>query len=234
LDEDCRERLGKNPLRVFDCKVDGRKDFVLAAPTIADRLCGPCTEHFGGVRSGLEVAGVRYELDPRLVRGLDYYTRTAFEWISTNEVSVQAATFNAGGRYDGLAEALGGPATPGVGFALGLDRVRLAMDREGLPRAPARATRCFVVAVGEGDTHAAVRRLVDELRDAGVPAERSYEDRPLKAQLKMADHAGAAFAAIVGERELAGGVVTLRRLADGDQETVATEELAQRLVREGP
>jgi histidyl-tRNA synthetase len=90
-----------------------------------------------------------------------------------------------------------------------------------------------VVAVGEGGAHAAARRLVDELRDAGVPAERSYEDRPLKAQLKMADHAGAAFAAIVGERELAGGVVTLRRLADGEQETVATEELAGRLLREG-
>ena len=233
LDEDCRERLGKNPLRVFDCKVDGRKDFVLAAPTIADRLCGPCTEHFGGVRSGLEEAGVGYELDPRLVRGLDYYTRTAFEWISTNETSVQAATFNAGGRYDGLAEALGGPATPGVGFALGLDRVRMAMDREGLPRAAARASRCFVVAVGEGDARAAAHRLVDELRDAGVPAERSYEDRPLKAQLKMADHAGAAFAAMVGERELADGVVTLRRLADGEQETIAMEELAGRLLREG-
>jgi histidyl-tRNA synthetase len=182
-------------------------------------------------RSGpaLDEAGVRYELDPRLVRGLDYYTRTAFEWISMNEASTQAATFNAGGRYDGLAETLGGPATPGVGFALGLDRVGLAMDREGVPRPPARATRCFVVAVGDGDARAAARRLVEELRDAGVSAERSYEDRPLKAQLKMADHAGAAFAAIVGERELAGGVVTLRRLADGEQETVATEQLAERL-----
>jgi histidyl-tRNA synthetase len=197
-----------------------------------DHLCGPCSEHFGAVRSGLDEAGVRYELDPRLVRGLDYYTRTAFEWISTNEASTQAATFNAGGRYDGLAETLGGPATPGVGFALGLDRVGLAMDREGVPRPPARATRCFVVAVGEGDARAAARRLVEALRDAGVSAERSYEDRPLKAQLKMADHAGAAFAAIVGERELAAGVVSLRRLADGEQETVATEQLAERLVGE--
>src|SRR5206468_9815822 len=105
LDEDCRTRLAKNPLRVFDCKVDGRKDFVLAAPTIADHLCVPCSEHFAGVRAGLDDAGVAYELDPRLVRGLDYYTRTAFEWVSTNEASAQAATFNAGGRYDGLARA---------------------------------------------------------------------------------------------------------------------------------
>src|SRR5436190_3572592 len=229
LDEDCRERLGKNPLRVFDCKADGRKDFVLAAPTIADRLCGPCTEHFGGVRSGLDQAGVRYELDPRLVRGLDYYTRTAFEWVSTNEDSSQAATFNAGGRYDGLAEALGGPATPGVGFAMGLDRVALAMTREGVAMAAARASRCFVVAIGDGDARAAARRMVEELRDAGVPAERSYEDRPLKAQLKMADRAGAAYAAILGARELEDRAVTLRRLIDGAQETVPTDTLVERL-----
>jgi histidyl-tRNA synthetase len=230
LDEDCRRRLTSNPLRIFDCKVDGRKDFVLAAPTIAERLCGPCTEHFEGVRAGLADAGVRYELDPRLVRGLDYYTRTAFEWISTNEPSAQAATFNAGGRYDGLAQTLGGPATPGVGFALGLDRVALAMTRDDVPPAAARASRCFVVAVGEGDARAAAGRLVETLRDAGIPAERSFEDRPLKAQLKMADRAGSTFAAILGERELAEGVVTLRRLADGEQNTVATGDLVARLA----
>jgi histidyl-tRNA synthetase len=233
LDEDCRTRLATNPLRIFDCKVDGRKDFVLAAPTIADRLCEPCAEHFAGVRSGLDDAGVSYELDPRLVRGLDYYTRTAFEWISTDGASAQAATFNAGGRYDGLAEALGGPPTPGVGFAMGLDRVALAMTREGVAGAAARAPLCFVVAVGDGDARAAARRLVDELRDAGVPAERSYEDRPLKAQLKMADHDGAAYAAILGERELRDRVVTLKRLVDGDQDVVPATDLAARLAREG-
>src|SRR5437867_1503841 len=229
LDEDCRVRLARNPMRVFDCKVDGRKDFVLAAPTIADRLCGSCAEHFAGVRDGLDDAGVKYELDPRLVRGLDYYTRTAFEWVSTNEDSLQAATFNAGGRYDGLAEALGGPATPGVGFAMGLDRVALAMTREDVPPAAARASRCFVVAVGDGDARAAARDLVERLRDAGIAAERSYEDRPLKAQLKMADHAGAAYAVILGDRELADGVVTLRRMADGEQDSVPADRLAERL-----
>ena len=233
LDEDCRTRLTRNPLRVFDCKVDGRKDFVLAAPTIADRLCGPCAEHFAGVRAGLDEAGIAYDLDPRLVRGLDYYTRTAFEWISTNEDSGQAATFNAGGRYDGLAEALGGPATPGVGFALGLDRVALAMSRDGVSAAAARASRCYVVAVGEGDAPGAARHLVDRLRDAGIPAERSYEDRPLKAQLKMADRAGATYAAIVGARELEDGVVTLRRLADGEQESVPADRLVVRVAEDG-
>jgi histidyl-tRNA synthetase len=230
LDEDCRTRLARNPLRVFDCKVDGQKDFVLAAPTIADNLCDPCAAHFAAVREGLDDAGVAYELDPRLVRGLDYYTRTAFEWVS-GALHAAQATVNAGGRYDGLAEELGGPATPGVGFAMGIDRVLLAMEAEGVPVPPTRAPRCFVVAIGSKGQDAG-RRLVAELRDAGVSTARSFQDRPLKAQLKMADRAGAAYAAIVGERELRDGSVTLRRFADGEQEMVPTDRLAARLAED--
>jgi len=230
LDRDCRERLEKNPLRVFDCKVDGEKDFVLAAPTIADRLCGPCAEHFAAVRAGLDEAGVVYELDPRLVRGLDYYTRTAFEWISGVLAENKAGTINAGGRYDGLAEQLGGQPTPGVGFAMGLDRVLLAMEGEGVAVPAARTPRCFVVAIGDR-SQTEGRRLVETLRDAGVPAVRAFEERPLKAQLKQADRSGAAFVAIIGERELAEGVVTLRRLADGIQKTVPAGEVSRWLTR---
>ena len=230
LDRDCRERLGKNPLRVFDCKVDGEKDFVLAAPTIADRLCGPCAEHFAAVRAGLDEAGVVYELDPRLVRGLDYYTRTAFEWISGVLAENKAGTINAGGRYDGLAEQLGGQPTPGVGFAMGLDRVLLAMEGEGIAVPAARTPRCFVVAIGDR-SQAEGRRLVETLRDAGVPTVRAFEERPLKAQLKQADRSGAAFVAIIGERELADEVVTLRRLADGIQKTVPAGEVSRWLTR---
>jgi histidyl-tRNA synthetase len=218
LDEDCRTRLTRNPLRVFDCKVDGQKDFVLAAPTIAENLCEACAAHFAAVRAGLDDAGVAYELDPRLVRGLDYYTRTAFEWVS-DALHAAQATVNAGGRYDGLAEELGGPATPGVGLAMGLDRVLLAMESEGVALPEPRTPRCFVVAIGS-DGQAAGRRLLSELRDAGVPAVRSFEDRPLKAQLKMADRTGASYVAILGEREVADGVVTLKRLDDGSQQTV--------------
>jgi histidyl-tRNA synthetase len=231
LDEDCRTRLARNPLRVFDCKVDGQKDFVLAAPTIADNLCDPCAAHFAAVREGLDDAGVAYELDPRLVRGLDYYTRTAFEWVS-GALHAAQATVNAGGRYDGLAEELGGPATPGVGFAMGIDRVLLAMESEGVALPPARAPRCFVVAIGT-DGQAAGRRLVAELRDAGVSAARSFQDRPLKAQLKMADRAGAAYVAILGEREVADGVVTLKRLDDGTQEVVPAGGAVAALTRVG-
>ncbi len=224
LDEDCKTRLAKNPLRVFDCKVDGGKDFVLAAPTIADHLCDACAAHFAAVRVGLDDAGITYLLDPRLVRGLDYYTRSTFEWVSSAITSDQASTVNAGGRYDGLAEALGGTPTPGVGFAMGLDRVLLAMEAEGVSLPPARDLRCFVVAIGK-EAEAAGGRLIAELRDTGISAAGSYEERPLKAQLKMADRTGAAFVAILGERELAEGTVTLRRLVDGVQKSVPATDV---------
>ena len=230
LDRDCRDRLAKNPLRVFDCKVDGQKDFVLAAPPIAERLCGPCAEHFAAVRAGLDEGGIAYELDPRLVRGLDYYTRTAFEWISSVLAANKAGTINAGGRYDGLAEALGGPVTPGVGFAMGLDRMLLAMEGEGVAAPAARRPRAFVVAIGS-DGQTAGRALVAELRDAGVPAVAAFEERPLKAQLKQADRTGADFAAILGEREIAEGAVSLRRLADGVQKTIPAGDVARWLLR---
>jgi histidyl-tRNA synthetase len=230
LDRDCRTRLEKNPLRVFDCKVDGGKDFVLAAPTIADHLCDACAAHFAEVRAGLDAAGVAYVHDPRLVRGLDYYTRTAFEWISDVLAANKAGTVNAGGRYDGLAEALGGPATPGVGFAMGLDRVLLAMEGEDVPVPPPRTPTCFVVAIGD-EAREVGGSLLGELRSEGIAAVDPLESRPLKAQLKMADRAGAEFALIVGERELADGVCTLRRLADGVQKTVPQADVVRWLTR---
>jgi histidyl-tRNA synthetase len=230
LDRDCRTRLEKNPLRVFDCKVDGGKDFVLAAPTIADHLCDACAAHFAEVRAGLDAAGVAYVHDPRLVRGLDYYTRTAFEWISDVLAANKAGTVNAGGRYDGLAEALGGPATPGVGFAMGLDRVLLAMEGEDVPVPPPRTPTCFVVAIGD-EAREVGGSLLGELRSEGIAAVDPLESRPLKAQLKMADRAGAEFALIVGERELADGVCTLRRLADGVQKTVPRADVVRWLTR---
>ena len=230
LDEDCRTRLERNPLRVFDCKVDGDRDFVRAAPTIADHLCEPCAAHFAAVRKGLDAAGVEYMPDPRLVRGLDYYTRTAFEWMSGVLAANKAGTVNAGGRYDGLAEKLGGSATPGVGFAMGLDRVLLAMEAEGLSLPPARTPSCFVVAIGERANQAGAA-LVEELRTAGIATAHALEDRPLKAQLKMAARAGSGFAAIMGEREVAADVVTLRRLVDGVQKEVPRAEVARWLTR---
>jgi histidyl-tRNA synthetase len=231
LDEDCRARLRTNPMRVLDCKVDGQKDFVVAAPLISDHLCEPCAEHFAAVCTSLDAAGIGFEHDPRLVRGLDYYTRTAFEFVS-GALSPGQATVCGGGRYDGLAEVLGGAPTPGVGFGMGLDRVLLAMEGEGVDPAPARTPRCFVVAIGP-EAGEAGDDLLRRLRGAGVASAGAFEERPLGAQLRMADRAGAAYAAIVGERELGAGVVTMRRLSDGSQDEVAIGDVVNWLSRVG-
>lgn len=218
LDEDCRARLGSNPLRVLDCKVDRDHPAVRSAPVITDHLCDACREHHRAVMEGLAGAGVAWVDDPRLVRGLDYYTRTAFEFVSEALPAAQA-TVCGGGRYDGLAEVLGGAATPGVGFGMGLDRVLLAMEGEGVAWPQPRAPKVFVIAVGAA-ARAAAATLLADLRGAGIAATSALEDRPVKAQFKMADRGGASVAAIIGEREAAEGVVTLHRLDDGSERTV--------------
>ncbi|HEX6009218.1 MAG TPA: histidine--tRNA ligase [Actinomycetota bacterium] len=228
LDEDCRRRLHSNPMRVLDCKVDGKKDFVLAAPLISDNLDEGCAAHFAAVRQGLEEAGVAFDHDPHIVRGLDYYTRTAFEFVS-NAIGGQQSTICGGGRYDGLATVLGGSDVPGVGFGMGIDRVLIAMETEGAELPPPRAPRCFVVAIA-GARHAGLE-LVRDLRAAGISAERALEDRPLGAQLRMADRGGARYAAILGERETEAGVVTLRKLDDGTQEEVSRSDVVNWLMR---
>jgi histidyl-tRNA synthetase len=222
LDEDCRTRLRTNPLRVFDCKVDGKTPLVLGAPVISDNLCQACAEHFAAVRNGLDAEGVAFEHDSRLVRGLDYYTRTTFEFVAGG-LSQAQGTVCGGGRYDGLAEVLGGPATPGVGFALGLDRLLLALQDAGAEPPGEAAVACFVVALG-ADATTLADRLVRDLRNAGIPAETAFEERPLKAQLRMADRAGAAYVAILGEREVAAGTVQLRRLASDEREREQEQE----------
>jgi histidyl-tRNA synthetase len=179
------------------------------------------------VQEGLKEAGLSWTIEPTLVRGLDYYTRTAFEFVSPG-LSAQQATLFGGGRYDGLAEVLGGPHVPGVGFGMGLERVLLALEQEGFDPPEEAGLAVFVVGVGDAG-RARAHDLVRELRAVGVAADAAFEDRPLKAQLKMADRAGATYAAIVGERELEAGTVTVRRLGDGSQEEVPADELAARV-----
>lgn len=227
LSDEHRDRFEDNPLRVLDCKDDACRAVAREAPKLLDRLCDPCRGHFDGVQDGLKDAGLSWVIEPTLVRGLDYYTRTAFEFESP-ELSPQQATLFGGGRYDGLAEVLGGPHVPGVGFGMGLDRVLMAIEEEGLAPPEEPGLTVFVVGVGDAGRARALG-LARELREAGVAADTAFGDRPLKAQLKMADRTGATYAAIVGERELETGAVTLRRLADGEQEDVAADALAARL-----
>jgi histidyl-tRNA synthetase len=228
LTDEHRDRFEDNPLRVLDCQDDACRAVAREAPKIIDRLCDPCREHLDGVQAGLKDAGLSWVLEPTLVRGLDYYTRTAFEFVSPG-LSPQQATLFGGGRYDGLAEVLGGPHVPGVGFGMGLERVLMAIEQEGLESPEEPGLTVFLVGVGDAGRARALD-LVRELRAAGVAADTAFGDRPLKAQLKMADHAGAAYAAIVGDRELQAGSVTLRRLADGEQEDVAADALAEALA----
>jgi histidyl-tRNA synthetase len=223
-----RKRWRLNPLRVLDCKQPECLAATEDAPRMVDYLDQACGEHFEAVRAGLRDEGIAHELDHRLVRGLDYYTRTTFEFVS-GALSPAQATVCGGGRYDGLAEVLGGEPTPAVGFGLGLDRVLLALEHQRL-ELPAVSGGVFVVAIGEAARREA-RAVVRGLRDAGVPAQASLEDRPLKAQLKMADRSGARFAAILGDREVAEETVTIRAMADGRQETVPRGQVVEWLAR---
>ncbi len=230
MGDEHRDRFEDNPLRVLDCKDDACRALAAEAPRITERLCAPCREHFEAVLAGLEEEGLKAVVTPTLVRGLDYYTRTAFEFVShalASRTQAQATLFG-GGRYDGLAEALGGPHVPGVGFGMGLERVLLAVEDEGLVPPEEPGLVAFVVGLGEAG-RAKSRDLLRLLRAGGVPADAAFGERPLKAQLRMADRAGARYAAIVGEEEAASGTVALRRLADGVQETVPEATVVDRL-----
>jgi histidyl-tRNA synthetase len=221
LRDEHRDRYRDNPLRVLDCKDDACREVSKGAPRIVDHLCDACAAHFADVRAGLDEAGIAYVLTPTLVRGLDYYTRTAFEFVSPS-LGPSQATIIGGGRYDGLAEALGGPATPGVGFGSGIERLLLAAGDDWDPRIAAGlggrhpGLWFYVVAVGDG-TGPYARSVARELR--GKRGERSVDrmfgSRPLKAQLRAADRAGATFVVFAGEREMADGTVTLKRMHDG-------------------
>jgi histidyl-tRNA synthetase len=206
-------RLAANPLRVLDCKRPECRAATDGAPKFVDYLCDACSDHFARVRSGLESLGIPYVLDHRLVRGFDYYTRTTFEFSSQALESAQNG-IGGGGRYDGLVEMLGGPPTPGIGFGIGIERLLLACDAERVFPVDPPALDAFVVDVTGGE---AARDLTAALRGAGLRADRAFDARSMKSQLKSADRSGAAVALIVGPDEEAAGEITLRPLrGDGD------------------
>jgi histidyl-tRNA synthetase len=222
------ERMEDNPLRVLDCKRPACRAVTAGAPSLADHLCEPCRLHFARVRTGLTALGVPYELDHRLVRGFDYYTRTTFEFASAALEAAQNG-IGGGGRYDGLVEMLGGPPTPGIGFGIGIERLLLACDAEGVfPVAP-EALDAFVVDVDGGES---ARDLTAVLRRAGLRADRAFDGRSIKSQLRSADRSGARVALIVGPDEVSAGTVSLRPLrGTGEQRTVARSSVVE-AVRE--
>ena len=230
LCDEHRERYRVNTLRVLDCKTDACRGATAGAPRLVDHLDEACATHFARVLDGLTAAGLPHRLEPRLVRGFDYYTRTTFELAATALDAAQNAV-GGGGRYNGLVEQLGGPPTPGIGFGIGIERVLLACDAEGVFDPPAPAPRAFVVDLTGGT---AARDLVAELRRAGLGAERAYDGRSLKAQLKQADRSGAPLALIVGPDEAAAGEVTVRSLrGGGDQRRVRRADVVGVVVGAG-
>lgn len=226
LDDDTRRRVQLNPLRVLDDKRPEVQAQLDGAPLMIDALCEACRDHHAAVVAGLDALGVPHEAAPRLVRGLDYYTRTTFEFVHGG-LGAQAAV-GGGGRYDGLSEAIGGPPLPGIGWALGVERTMLALTAEGV-QAPAEVTaQVFFVPLGAAaKTHAV--RYVDALRGLGTAADLAYGDRGLKGAMKAADRSGARYAVVLGERDLDAGVAQVKDLRDASQNAVPLDDLITHL-----
>lgn len=221
LDEETRQRAEINPLRVLDDKREEVKAMTADAPLMLDFLCDECRAHFEAVTSALDSFGVPYEINPRMVRGLDYYTKTTFEFVHDG-LGAQSG-IGGGGRYDGLMAQIGGPDLSGIGYGLGVDRAVLALEAEGVELEGAdRRVDVFGIAIGD-EARTTMSKLIDELRAAGVSADMSYGQRGLKGSMKGADRAGAKFALVLGERELEAGEVAVKNLADHAQESVALD-----------
>jgi histidyl-tRNA synthetase len=230
LTPESRHTLQRNPLRVLDSKRPDDRPMIEAAPLMGDFLSAAAAEHFEVVLGGLRALGIPFTVAPRLVRGLDYYRRTTFEFAAEALDAAQNAV-GGGGRYDGLVEEMGGPATPGIGFALGVDRTLLACDAEGVFGLPAADLDAFVVDTTGGATALA---LTAELRAAGLRVDRAFDNRSMKSQMKAADRSGAAVALIVGSDELAAGTVVVRPLrGGGDQVAVPRDHVIDHVVRTG-
>ena len=220
LCDDCRRRFDTAPMRLLDCKREHDREVAAGAPRILDHLCGPCREHFDGVRAHLDAMGMAYTVDALIVRGLNYYTRTAFECISS-ALGAQNVVFG-GGRYDGLAEQMGGPPAPGVGFGMGIERLLIVM---GADRAAAadRGVEVFVATAGTGSPQALA--IADRLRGQGLRVMADVMGRALRSQMRQADRAGAAWVLLLGEDEVNRGVAILREMGSGAQAEVPLDRV---------
>lgn len=226
LCNDCLSRYDKNPLRILDCKTDQKLLQEIEIPSILDYLDEASERHFAEVQSYLQAFGIPFRVDPSMVRGLDYYTHTAFEFKAAGIGAID--TIGGGGRYNGLVQQIGNQDQPGVGFGIGLERTLLILEHQQVELPIAPGVDVFMAVMGEAAKEAAMR-LVYELRKAGLKAETDYLGRKMKGQFKAADRAQARYTAILGEDELSRGVISLKRMDTGDQTEVPMNELVQRL-----
>ena len=226
LCEDCQERLYKNPLRLLDCKNETCKALSVGAPEIHEHLCEECNTHFEELKTLLDAANIQYNLNPRLVRGLDYYTKTAFE-VQYTPLGAQSAVAG-GGRYDGLVEELDGPHTPAIGFAMGMERLLLALEKQNLLPEPTIEPAVFVVALGEAAKLEAFK-ICQTLRSAYITAEMDGQGKSMKAQLKYANKIHAKYVIILGDDELAKQEAIIRFMETSEQETVPLASVSERI-----
>ena len=216
LCDTCRGRLERNPMRILDCKDEGCKKAAMGAPTVLDYICDDCRAHFEGVKSRLDALGIKYAVNPTIVRGLDYYTRTVFEFID----EATGLTVCGGGRYDGLVSQLGGPQLPALGFGLGLERLVMTMKSQGCSLPEAREHGAFIASIGEAAAQKAAE-LGGRLRAEGFGAEFELGRRSVKAQMKYADKLGFEYTMVLGDNELASGKATLRNMHTGAQTEIS-------------
>ncbi|THE15341.1 histidine--tRNA ligase [Bacillus timonensis] len=220
---DCKSRLEKNPMRILDCKKDRDHELMQSAPSILEYLNEDSSVYFDKVKSYLTDLQIDFEVDSGLVRGLDYYNHTAFEIMSDAEGFGAITTLCGGGRYNGLVEGLGGPETPGIGFALSIERLLAALQAEGIELPVEERVDCYVAAIGDAASSKSVL-LVNELRKAGLVAEKDYLNKKVKGQFKAADRLQAKFVAILGDEELERNVINVKNMETGNQEEVQIEQ----------
>ena len=226
LCETCKSRFDKNPMRILDCKSPEDKEAVKDAPMMLDYMCEDCRKDFEDLKAYLDAMGIEYTVDPSIVRGLDYYTKTAFEFI-TNKIGAQG-TVCGGGRYDHLIEEVGGPDMPGVGFGLGKERLLLLMDKCGHDFGAAPAPQIFLAWIGD-EAKLYALNLLHELRSMGIRADMDTRERNLKGQMKYANKLGAEYTAVIGDDEVASGEITLKNMSTSEQTKVRRGDLANAL-----
>jgi histidyl-tRNA synthetase len=229
LCSDCQSRLAKNPLRVLDCKVDAKHPALAAAPALTNYLTESSAEYFNKVKGCLDVLGISYEVDPNLVRGLDYYNHTAFEIMITGDGFGSITTLCGGGRYNGLVEDIGGPESPGIGFAMSIERLLLALEAKGIELETNDTLDLYIVAMDEEAKLKSVE-LASSFRAKGISTELDYANRKMKAQMKAADRANAKFVIVLGGNELEEQAVNVKNMETGDGEKVSFGNLVQYIL----
>ena len=230
LCETCLSRLDRNPMRILDCKSPVCSEIAASAPTVLDYLCDDCKEHFEKLKEYLDVLSIKYTVNPKIVRGLDYYTRTVFEFVSTNE-KTKGLVLGGGGRYDGLVEELGGSPLPACGMAMGLERILLTMEENEVPFPKEECTDIAVVTAGNAAVIKALE-IANDLRSEGYSVSTDTMERSIKAQMKYANKIGAKYTVVIGDNELSAGKATLKCMVDGTETEISLDEFTDEFSKE--